>query len=115
MFRLFPRLTRRPDRPDRPSDPVRSVAAAGLGVEPLEGRSLFSAATDAVLVHPDLTVTPAATASAVPGYSPAQIAHAYGFDQVSFNAGAIKGDGTGQTIAIVDAFNDPNVAADLKV
>ncbi|HEV3415159.1 MAG TPA: S53 family peptidase [Pirellulales bacterium] len=39
-------------------------------------------------------------------YSPAQIRHAYGFDQVSWN-------GAGQTIAIVDAYNDPTVAADL--
>ena len=29
-----------------------------------------------------------------------QIRHAYGFDQ-------IEGNGTGQTIAIVDAYNDP--------
>jgi hypothetical protein len=39
-------------------------------------------------------------------YNPAQIAHAYGFDQINF--GGVTGDGTGQTIAIVDAFNNPN-------
>ena len=27
----------------------------------------------------------------------------------------VKGDGSGQTIAIVDAYDDPNIAADLKV
>jgi hypothetical protein len=32
--------------------------------------------------------------------------HAYGFDQVKFNNGAANGDGTGQTMAIVDAFSN---------
>src|SRR5207253_4484318 len=42
-------------------------------------------------------------------YNPAQIRHAYGIDQVAFNAGAIKGDGAGQTIAIVDAYYDSTI------
>jgi subtilase family serine protease len=48
-------------------------------------------------------------------YTPAQMRHAYGFDQISFTANGhkIAGDGTGQTIAIVDAYDDPNIAADL--
>src|SRR5262249_33311114 len=46
-------------------------------------------------------------------YSPAQIVHAYGIDQITF-AGGVKGDGTGQTIAIVDAFDDPTIESDLK-
>jgi subtilase family serine protease len=41
------------------------------------------------------------------GYAPAQIRHAYGVDQLS-------GDGAGQTIAIVDAYGNPNVQADLN-
>jgi hypothetical protein len=41
------------------------------------------------------------------GYNPTQIRHAYGFDTLS-------SDGTGQTIAIVDAFDDPNITADLN-
>ncbi len=48
------------------------------------------------------------------GYSPAQMRHAYGFDKISFNNGAVAGDGSGTTIAIVDAFDDPNIANDLK-
>ena len=40
------------------------------------------------------------------GFWPTQIRHAYGFDQLSL-------DGTGQTIAIVDAYGDPNLASDL--
>jgi hypothetical protein len=47
------------------------------------------------------------------GLTPAQIRHAYGFDQISFNNGAVAGDGSGTTIAIVDAFDDPNIANDL--
>jgi hypothetical protein len=39
------------------------------------------------------------------GYVPSDIQTAYGFDQVMF--GSVVGDGTGQTIAIVDAYDDP--------
>jgi subtilase family serine protease len=40
-------------------------------------------------------------------YSPNQIRHAYGFDQVGWN-------GAGQTIAIVDAYDDPTVLTDVQ-
>lgn len=49
--------------------------------------------------------------SGVGGYTPAQIRSAYGLDQVHF--GSMPGNGAGQTIAIVDAFNDPKVSSDL--
>ncbi|HEX4123679.1 MAG TPA: S53 family peptidase, partial [Tepidisphaeraceae bacterium] len=45
------------------------------------------------------------------GYSPADITNAYGID--SLPQGATRG--SGQTIAIVDAYNDPNIIADLGV
>jgi subtilase family serine protease len=48
------------------------------------------------------------------GFSPAQISQAYGFNQISFRDGTIHGDGSGQTIAIVDAYNQPNIAGDLQ-
>ena len=35
------------------------------------------------------------------------------FNQISFNGG-FTGDGTGETIAIVDAYDDPNIQADLN-
>jgi subtilase family serine protease len=38
--------------------------------------------------------------------------HAYGVDSISFNG--ITGDGSGQTIAIVDAYDDPTAAGDLQ-
>jgi subtilase family serine protease len=41
------------------------------------------------------------------GYSPAQISHAYGFDKLT-------SDGRGVTIAIVDAYDDPNIQSDLN-
>jgi subtilase family serine protease len=39
-------------------------------------------------------------------YTPSQVRQAYGFDHIA-------GDGTGETIAIVDAYHAPNVATDL--
>ncbi len=47
------------------------------------------------------------------GTTPAQIRHAYGIDQLSFSNGTVAADGTGTTIAIVDAYNEPNLASDL--
>ena len=41
-------------------------------------------------------------------FAPAQVRHAYGFDQVT-------NQGKGQKIAIVDAYDDPNAEADLGV
>jgi subtilase family serine protease len=46
-------------------------------------------------------------------FTPAQIRHAYGFDQLSFANGRIPADGSGQTIAIVEAFHDPKITGDL--
>ena len=48
-----------------------------------------------------ILLTPAATAGAVP-YTPAQIRHAYGFDQLSAT-------GVGQKIAIVNAYGNQNI------
>jgi subtilase family serine protease len=41
-------------------------------------------------------------------FSPAQVRHAYGFDQIT-------NQGKGQTIGLVDAYDDPNAEADLGV
>ncbi|MBW8885409.1 MAG: S8 family serine peptidase [Planctomycetia bacterium] len=76
--------------------------------ESLESRLALSSLPG--LVHSDLRVTPAAT-SGPSGYSPAQVAAAYGFNNVTF--GSVKADGSGETIAIVDAYNDPNILSDL--
>jgi subtilase family serine protease len=47
-------------------------------------------------------------------FTPAQIRHAYGFDQITFGRQRLPGDGAGQTIAIVEAYHDPSIAADLR-
>ncbi|HEV3416877.1 MAG TPA: dockerin type I domain-containing protein [Pirellulales bacterium] len=46
--------------------------------------------------------------------SPTQIRHAYGFDQLTLPGTATPADGTGETIAIVDAYSDPSVRTDLQ-
>jgi subtilase family serine protease len=62
-------------------------------IESLELRTLFAATVD--------------------GFTPEQVRKAYGFDQIDF--GTIAANGAGQTIAIVNAFSHPNIAADLQV
>ena len=42
------------------------------------------------------------------GYAPSDISHAYGFDLIP-----IGGDGTGQTITIIDAYGSPTIQSDL--
>ncbi len=75
--------------------------------EPLEPRQMLSAAGT---LKPNIVYAAAVGtgASSVQGFTPAEIRKAYNFDSIS-------GTGAGQTIAIVDAFNDPNIAADLAV
>jgi subtilase family serine protease len=78
-------------------------------IEPLEPRQMLSASHhhhhNAVAQPLALPIT---IAPPQDGYSPAQIRHAYGFDQVGLT-------GAGQTIAIVDAYNTPNIKNDLAV
>ncbi len=89
-------------RATRPGD--ESGTGFAGNVESLESRQLLS--TSPLTAHSNLTLSPAAAGSGIDGYSPSQIRHAYGLDRAG-------GDGTGQTIAIVDAFHDPSIFADL--
>ncbi len=87
--------------------------------EQLESRRLLSAQAAAtptyVLYHPADNSGPlASSAPPTDALTPNQIRHAYGFDQTSFSRGAIQGDGSGQTIAIIDAYDDPNILLDLE-
>ena len=50
---------------------------------------------------------------AASGLTPAQIATAYGLGGLT--SGGQAANGSGQTIAIVDAYNDPNIAAELAM
>lgn len=49
----------------------------------------------------------------VAGLTPAQVATAYGLSGLTF--GTRAANGSGQTIAIVDAYNDPNIKTELAV
>ena len=70
------------------------------------------------LLHLEDRIAPAASpcyylpvpASKPGGLLPARMSQAYGFDQAAY--GGVKADGTGQTIAIISAYDAPNVAAD---
>lgn len=84
-------------------------------VEPLEVRQLLSASTqimhsDAIFLHP----TAATVNTGVQGYSPSQISQAYAFNKITL-PNSVTADGSGQTIAIVDAYNDPKITSDLGV
>jgi hypothetical protein len=93
-----------------------------LTLEHLEDRVVPSAVSGTPIALPDVqilsgtvldpqTVRPFSGATPSGGYSPAQLAQAYGFNQISFSG--VTGNGTGQTIAIVDAYDDPNITSDL--
>jgi hypothetical protein len=87
-------------------------------LEGLEPRALLSTVSGgSVVFEPDYELFPAASpAATVSGFTPSQIRKAYGFDQVTFGGGgSAAADGAGQTIAIVDAYNHPNIASDLAV
>jgi subtilase family serine protease len=51
------------------------------------------------------------------GYTPAQLTSAYGLNAIAFTSSSgstVKGDGSGETIALIEAYHDPNLASDLK-
>ena len=93
-------------------EPRRSPARprARLVLEALESRDLLTTFAPGYLGQFAGRAVPHSTPGPT-GYTPAQVRHAYGFDQINF--GGVAGDGTGQTIAIVDAYDDPTIASDL--
>lgn len=62
------------------------------------------------LYHSGSGSSPFSTSSPT-GLTATQIRHAYGFDQILI--GGVQGDGTGQTIAIIDAYDSPTIESDL--
>ncbi len=84
-------------------------------LETLEARDVPSA-----VAHTDYILKPGADGAKPDGgsspsssaYTPSEIRQVYGFNQISFNGTA--GTGAGTTIAIVDAYSDPNIASDLQ-
>jgi subtilase family serine protease len=84
-----------------------------LLLEPLESRQLLSSSATEI-VSPSVIVEAASkSTTTVAGYSPAQIETAYGISSIKLDG--VTGTGAGQTIALVDAYSDPNIASDLAV
>jgi subtilase family serine protease len=83
---------------------ARKLPLRKCAIEMLESRCFLSAQGVATpqfqIIHPASVTNPDPI-----GFTPAQIRAAYGFDQVVYT-------GAGQTIAIIDAYNDPNIVAD---
>jgi hypothetical protein len=96
---------------------ARRSHRVNLRCEPLEFRQLLSADVSGssigqISASPALIAT-AALASGPTGLAPQQIQDAYGINLIAFSGGKITGNGAGETIAIVDAYKDPNIASDL--
>ena len=86
---------------------IRCTSSFTVGTKPLESRALLTAISvlDGLYASPSLNSLASVTNPTPQGYTPSQIRSAYGFNGITFN-GSIQGDGTGQTIAIVDSRID---------
>ncbi len=111
------RAERRRRRAQRLQTGGRANGCRSLRIEALETRHLLSATLLGDAVPYLATITPSGVAplatSGPTGYSPAQIRQMYGFDSIAFGNGAIVANGAGTTVAIVDAYDNPNIANDL--
>ncbi len=90
---------------------------SGLSTRRLAVQALRSGALTAATTDP-LTATPMAAGTSVAVYSPAQIRAAYGLPALPALTAALTPAqaaslGAGQTIYVIDAYNDPNAAAEL--
>ena len=50
------------------------------------------------------------------GLTPAQVTHAYGLDAITFTSASgatVQGNGSGETIALIEAYHDPTLISDL--
>lgn len=91
-------------------------SAQRLNLETLEPRQMLSASS----FTPDsfkILANTSKSSSTNSGYMPSQIATAYGFSGLTFasptGGAAIAANGNGQTIAIIDAYYDPDIVSDL--
>jgi subtilase family serine protease len=87
-------------------------------LESLETRQLLSVASvglNQIVAQPSVAAMPTPLLSSLypSGLSPTQVRQAYGINQVTFQNGKITGNGSGQTIALVVAYDDPNIGSDL--
>jgi hypothetical protein len=84
------------------STPTSAVVVTPTSTNPI--------ATPADVVAGGPYATPAGTGTpAATTYSPSQISEFYGINNISFNS--IVGNGAGQTIAIIDAYQNPQIVA----
>src|ERR1700683_3704874 len=89
-----------------------------VAIENLESRLLLSSGGDPSLALLNQSVAHRLTTfvltdtstSITPPFTPSQVRQAYGLNNIDF--GAVTGNGAGQTIALVDAYNDPNIVTD---
>src|SRR5262249_44584146 len=96
---------------------IRSRLATPRSLRPkvdrLECRELLSTSTSTIsmVAQPMFELGPLVAHSTPPSgaYTPAQIQQAYRFNQIAFKG--LAGTGAGETIAIVDAYDDPNIQA----
>ena len=89
------------------------MPAVALANAPSDFVLPVSSVAEAHMAHPIAIVQSVSPNATAPGnaLTPTQMRQAYGLNQVMF--GSIQGDGTGQTIAIIDAYNAPTVVSDL--
>ncbi|MDB5387941.1 MAG: hypothetical protein JWM11_3587, partial [Planctomycetaceae bacterium] len=121
MLRSLRALFGMNDNPAKASHRRSLKDSTGTSSEALETRMLLSASNgdQNIVVQPtyiaatDGTSASPLTTAGPTGYTPAQIRTAYGFNNITFANGTVAGDGSGTTIAIVDAYDDPNIANDL--
>ena len=82
----------------RNTNSSRRLACRSAAMEVLEQRRLFSAASH-IVIQPDSIFLRSAdsTSTAIQGYTPSQIASAYGFTGVTFSTstGTVAGQGAG--------------------
>ena len=88
---------------------LTTVRRTKPNIEALELRALLSRT---IIGHPTFVIGPLAGNGPGGGFTPAQIEAGYGYSSISFNGTA--GTGKGETIAIVDAYNDPDIQSDLN-
>ena len=99
---------------------TRSRNRFELNCEALECRQLLSTTATPTMTSspgratPSLQVLPFVS-SGPTGLTPQEIQNAYGINQIWFSGGKVMGNGAGQTIAIVTAYNDPTIKSDLRM
>lgn len=108
------------DEPDNGAAPHRALALSGVSTQGLTRERLDEALRPRALASGSGEAAPMAGTTAVMTYTPAQIRAAYGqpalpASTTGLTAAQAAQLGAGQTIYIVDAKHNPNVAAELAV